>query len=82
MVYCGYCGVYRAGNCGGCGPMTRKRKLEGTVFCELRECAESRSVEACADCREYPCSKFDKGSPTDDALYSEKFVEYIRKNCR
>lgn len=80
MIYCGYCGVHKAGKCGGCGPMTERRAKEGKVFCGMRACADKHGVRMCADCREYPCYKFDKGDSTDHALFSKEFTEYLREN--
>lgn len=80
MIYCGYCGVYKAGKCAGCGPMTDKRAKQRKVFCRMRECADKRCVKMCADCDDYPCDWFDKPDSEDIALFSKGFIEYIREN--
>jgi len=82
MLYCGYCGVYKSGACEGCGPMTRKRAKEGEVFCGMVPCAIEHGVIMCAECEEYPCDRFDKGSSNDDALFSKEFVAYLRANSK
>ena len=82
MLYCGYCGVYQKGKCAGCGPMTRKRAKEGKIFCGMVECASKKGVKMCAECDEYPCTRFDKGSSDDHALFSKQFTAYLRENSQ
>ena len=82
MLYCGYCGVYQNGKCEGCGSMTRKLEKRGKVFCGMRKCASRKGVTMCAECKDYPCKRFDEGAADDHALFSRELTEYLRDNSR
>ncbi len=78
MLYCGYCGVYRNGNCDGCIPENETKAKQGKVFCSLYECSRRHGVRACADCSDYLCKKFDVGDAEDHPMFSKDFVEFIK----
>lgn len=46
-LYCGACGEYETGHCGGC------RQNAGNAACGIRKCAISRGLASCAECPDF-----------------------------
>ncbi|MCL0093064.1 DUF3795 domain-containing protein [Dehalococcoidia bacterium] len=70
--YCGWCPYYYAkgskeSKCPGC--------WESDEGCEIRECAQSRSLRLCTFCSDFPCSKLYD-------LYSKmhKYFDRVKKD--
>lgn len=78
-LYCNYCLVYRQGKCEGCIRMSRQKARTGEVFCGIYACSREKGIEACCDCREFPCDRY---GPGKDSIFSESFVKWIRETCR
>lgn len=55
-LYCGNCGKYKAGRCGGC------RENQKASWCKVRACGLERGYRSCADCKDFDdvtrCRKF------------------------
>jgi hypothetical protein len=55
-LYCGACGQYLRGKCGGCV------KNEKATWCSIRKCNNEHSWSSCAECAEFSdvneCGKF------------------------
>ncbi len=64
-------------NCDGC-KTSGGCKLGYCSSCEIRECAEEKSLENCAYCKEQPCEKlvaFHKFSPGAKVYFDELLKE-------
>lgn len=55
-LYCGACGAYLRGRCGGCHDNAK------ATWCKVRSCCMERSFATCADCQDFPdpmtCRKY------------------------
>ena len=55
-LYCGACGQYLRGKCGGC------MKNEKATWCSIRKCNNEHSLSSCAECGSFTnvndCKKF------------------------
>jgi len=55
-LYCGACGSYLKGKCGGCA------KNESATWCTVRSCCAENNYKSCADCKSFSdardCKKF------------------------
>lgn len=67
-IYCTKCPKYIKKHCSGCGPNN---------VCKMPECAKSKGVRICFECKEFPCKlnyKFFQKSWLD-FLKSDKIVD-------
>lgn len=75
-IYCSTCALYKKNKCLGCTEESRKAEAEGTMFCDIYYCAESKKLVTCSDCASYPCEKYDKG------IFAESFIKWIREKLK
>jgi hypothetical protein len=77
-VNCGYCLVLKEGKCNGCGKMSKQKAEKGETFCGIYECASEKAMDACCDCPEFPCRRYDPGA---DSIFSETFLKWVKETC-
>ena len=70
-LYCGACGQYLRGKCGGCA------KNEKATWCSIRKCNAEYSLSSCAECTRFSnvndCKKFNNAM-------SKVFALVLRSN--
>lgn len=73
-------------NCHGCRDLQPKSGFCGT--CEVRRCAQERTLENCATCAEFPCARLDRvhaamvnvGKAVDGVAKARLNLERIRRD--
>lgn len=59
--------------------MNQRAASIGEVFCEIYPCTKEKGVVMCADCKMYPCEKYDKDMA---GIFSESFIAWIRNEVK
>jgi len=84
-IDCGLCPQYYTDGsscCPGCGGegFEKKRPSCGMITC----CVKKKGLEACGECDDYPCGKFDKFTGCGDSFVSHRKMmpnlEFIKEN--
>lgn len=50
-IFCGACRLYILTKCKGCLDLSAKKETK----CSLHECVESKQIDSCGRCQEFPC---------------------------
>lgn len=68
-IYCGACALYINGKCDGC--------LDPhTVECPIYKCVQSKGVNYCGECPEFPCERHYQANI---AVYSPKYLDWKKR---
>lgn len=79
-IYCGYCLAYKKEICLGCRYEADKHAKKGNLqWCTLLNCAESKGVEMCSECEEFPCKEYD---PDGTGMFSWTYINYIKDEIK